>query len=89
MIEENIFYIVQETGTNFTVNPHAKILPILWCQDGEYRVFPKEVLANAINATNMYADHYSEKTDIFKPTHIYWEQGILVNNLVGRALSGE
>ncbi len=89
MKQENIIYIVTDHDTSFMVNPFAKILPILWCQDGEYRVFPKEVLANAIDATNMYADHYSEKSDIFKPTHIYWEQGILVNNLVGRALSGE
>ncbi len=88
MKQENVIFIVTYRGTSFLVNPHSKIIPILWCQDGEYRVFPKEVLANAIDIIGLHRGHYSEKTTI-QPAYVWWEQGIPVDNLVGRALSGE
>ncbi|KKN41761.1 hypothetical protein LCGC14_0720020 [marine sediment metagenome] len=91
MKQENIIYVVNFAATRLTLNPFAKTLPILWCQDGEYRVFPKEILSNARDASNLYADHYSDKANDKKIEYscICWEQGMPVDNLVGRALSGE
>ncbi len=64
-----------------------KILPILWNRDGEYRLVPKEVVQNAINSVKAYSKMAG------KITHpivcIYWDQGVPVDNQVGRMLSGE
>ena len=88
MIKQEMFYIVKETAKNFMVSPHTKILPILWCQNGEYRVFSKEILADAVAYNDMRFNHYSDKT-IIDPANIWWDQGIPIDNLAGRALAGE
>ncbi len=88
MIKENMFYIVNEIGYKFEINPRLKILPILWCQNGTYRVFSKEILANAIDTLGLQDAHYSEKPAI-RVVNIWWGQGLEIDNLAGRALSGE
>lgn len=89
MTEENMFYVVIGTDEYLTVNPFARVLPILWCKDGEYRVFPKEILANALDVSGLQGAHYSDKNTKIQHAQIWWEQGVPVDNQVGRILSGE
>lgn len=62
-------------------------VPLLWNRDGEYRLVPKEVVQNAISVVNSFS--YLNSKTMRPGVCIYWNQGVPVNNQVGRILTGE
>lgn len=81
------FYLARDNDSIREFAGIVKALPIVWCRDGEYRVVPKEVVQNAINIMNMYVAFSDKRT--YPEGVILWNQGIPINNLAGRALTGE
>ena len=89
MRTQSEFYILCEPSNIFGMNAFSeKALPVVWNQDGEYRVIPKNVIQNAIDNVIMHERANFGKTKIPK-TVILWDQGIPISNLAGRALIGE
>ncbi len=65
-----------------------KALPILWCRGGSYVLVPKEVVQNGIDSVEIYTK-MSKKGSFTPVVCIYWNQGVPIDNRVGRILSGE
>ena len=65
-----------------------KALPILWCRGGSYVLVPKEVVQNAISSVEIY-NKMASKQKTSPMVCIYWNQGVPIDNRVGRILLGE
>jgi len=85
---QNKFYIVRRPETRLGIESfREEPLPILWDFDGSFCIIPVAILQNAIRNQEMY-DKSSDKT--IKPgVFIHWDQGIYIDNEIGRALLGE
>ena len=83
------FYIVIDSNDSILIeNDLDPILPILWNQNGEYRILTKQKIQNVINVNTDYSNMYSDKTA--NPiVGLWWCNGIPISNLAGRALVGE
>lgn len=81
------FYIIHSSEVRFKLNPFGEPFPILWDFDGMFCIIPKAVLENAIDRKAMY-DKSNKKVTV-PQVYIYWDQGIPIDNQVGRALIGE
>ncbi len=85
------FYImrgIRDSEDRIVIRSNMKrVLPILWNRGGEYRLVPKEVVQNAINNFEIY-NKMTSKT-VHPVVCIYWDQGVPIDNQVGRILTGE
>lgn len=85
------FYVMRgmhDSEDRIIIRSHVKrALPTLWNRGGEYRLIPKEVVQNAIDSFEIYNKMTSKTT--YPVVCIYWEQGVPVDNQVGRILTGE
>lgn len=80
---------IRDSEDRITIRSNVKrALPILWNRGGEYRLVPKEVVQNAMNSVAVYAKMTGKKTAC-PVVCIYWDQGVPVDNQVGRMLTGE
>lgn len=84
------FYIVFEMNQKVKMNPFIdkEALPIIWNQDGNYRIIPMAVIKNAFDSLEIYKKLASGKT-VNPIVVIHWNQGIPMSNAAGRALLGE
>jgi len=69
------------------LNENGLMSPILWCKEGEFRLIPKEVIANLLDLADIFAK--SSSVCVHPELQIMWSQGIPISNLAGRALIGE
>lgn len=87
-MKKNRLYVINETGDTFEIHEDFRIVaPILWNQNGEFRVIPTPVLQNIIDLLIMYRETMGNVT--YPKTTIVWAQGIPISNQAGRALVGE
>ncbi len=91
MIPQQFYYMrgIRDNEDRITIRSNVKrVLPIVWCRGGEYRLVPVEVVQNAINSMTVYTKMAAKATR--KPVVcIYWDQGMPITNQAGRILTGD
>lgn len=87
MKKNSAFYILNTPRTKFEIRESLEHLPVVWNRFGEYRIMPREVVENAVNNLEMW-NKFEGKTTC-PMIAIYWDQGIPISNLAGRALINE
>lgn len=87
-MKKNRLYVINETSDTFEIHENFRIVaPILWNQNGEFRVVPIPVLQNIVDLLIAYRAAKGKTT--YPRVMIMWSQGIPISNQAGRALVGE
>ena len=87
-MKTNRLYVINETSYTFEIPENFRIVaPMLWNQNGEFRIIPIPVLQNIVDLLIAYRAVKGKTT--YPIVNIMWSQGIPISNQAGRALAGE